>query len=181
MSDIGSLRARIEERRARAHLLRTGVPLATRRWRPRRGWESAARAAAYIIALGCTIAGAALAVSEPSTSVSMTAATYRIGATTLHANGSGVYLGDAALVVSRSDVGIVRSAADTSNGGRAESGVCFLSASERQERCVFDLGTTSMSAVDTWNGSGWSRRYDDGQQVTIPSDTMAPVPFAVGR
>jgi len=35
--------------------------------------------------------------------------------------------------------------------------------------------------VDTWTGNGWSRHYDDGQEVNIPATHLPPVPFAVGR
>jgi hypothetical protein len=181
VSDLRDLRVRIEERRARAHLLRIGSPAPTWRWQPRRRAGRLGRGIAYLAATGCTVAGAALALSPTTTSVSLTASTYRIGATTLRATAVGEYVGDAALVVAPAAGGVVRSAADATNGGRAESGVCFLSPAQRQERCVFALGATSLSAVDTWVGAAWSRRYDDGQQLTIPANTMAPVPFAVGR
>ncbi len=181
MSDLRDLRARIEERQARARLLRIGSPAPTWRWQPRRRAGRLGRVIAYLLAVGCTVAGAVLALSPIATSVSLTASTYRIGATTLHAAATGEYVGDAALVVAPVAGGVVRSAADATNGGRAESGVCFLSPAQRQERCVFGLGATSISAVDSWTGTAWSRRYDDGQQLTIPANTMAPVPFAVGR
>ncbi len=181
MSDLRDFLARIEEQRSRAHLLRIGSPAPAWKWQPRRRAGRMGRGIAYLVATGCTVAGATLAVSPTTTSVSATDSTYRIGATTLRATVAGEYIGDAALILAPGAGGIVRSAADVTNGGHAESGVCFLSPAQRQERCVFDLGATSISAVDSWTGAAWSRRYDDGQQLTIPANTMVPVPFAVGR
>lgn len=127
-----------------------------------------------------TLAGVLLAAA-PSTSVALTATTYRIGDTTLRASAAGSYTGNAALVIAPAGAGVERAAADTMVAGRPETGVCFLIAAQAQERCIFVIASTSVSAVDTWTSAGWSRRYEDGQQLIIPATALVPVPFAVGR
>lgn len=181
MSDLTTLRDRIDSQRRGSRLLPLGRPGTSHHWTPRRGRGGAALTLlGYGLALSATAVGALLATS-PSTSVEMTATTYRIGDTTLRATGTGTFTGQGALVLAPAGGGVARAAADATVDGRHETGVCFVSSSQAQERCIFVLATGSLSAVDTWAGSGWSRRYDDGQEITIPATTLAPVPFAVGR
>jgi hypothetical protein len=181
MSDLTTVRERLDAQRRRFRLLPIGSPGTSHRWtqRRRRG-RGITTLLGYGVALGATAVGVVLATS-PTTSVAMTATTYRIGDTTLHATGAGTFTGQGALVIAPSGGGVNRAAADVTVDGKHETGVCFVSSSQSQERCIFVIDSGSLSAVDTWIGSGWSRRYDDGQQVTIPATTLAPVPFAVGR
>ena len=179
MSDLTAVRQRIDERAPRP-LLPVGDPGSSRRWVSRRR-RSVVRAVAYVAALASTIAGLALTLTPASAAVVMSGDGYRVGDTTLHATSPGRYTGDGALIISAPADGVERAAGDAVVNGRHQDGVCFLAAGQRQERCVFSVGDTSVSAVDTWSGSGWQRRYDDGQQVTIPANTMVPVPFAVAR
>lgn len=181
MSDLAALRQRLAERRARARVLEIGPPGVTRRWQPLQQHRTLLRCLIYTAAAACSLTGVAFAMGHPVTSVSITPDSYRVGAATLHAQAPGQYVGDGALVIRPSTQGIVSSASDSNNAGRHESGVCLLSTAERQERCVFAIDGNSLSAVDTWTGNGWSRHYDDGQTVILPTATMAPVPFAVGR
>jgi len=181
MSDLSTFRGRLAERRSRARLLEVGAPGVSRRWRPLRPARRLVRVVAFAVAAACSLAGLALALQRAATSVTVTPDTYTIGGAVLHARAPGHYTGDGALVIRDQGSGVIASAADAQVGGTAESGVCFLSQGQRQERCAFVIGGGTVSAVDTWTGSGWQRRYDDGVIVSLPASTMAPVPFAVGR
>lgn len=179
MSDLAAIRERIDQR-AQRPLLPLGDPGPSHRWVSRRRGKTV-RITAYLLAVLSTVVGLALTLTPASAAVAMSGDSYRIGDTTLHATAPGRYAGDGALIVSAPADGVQRAAGDAVVNGQHQSGVCFLAAAQQHERCVFSVGATSVSAVDTWTGSGWQRRYDDGQQVSIPANTMAPVPFAVAR
>lgn len=179
MSDLTTLRERLD-RRAQRPLLPLGDPGLSHRWVARRP-RGAVRTVAYLATIASTVVGVALTLAPATTAVALAGDSYRIGDTTLHALGPGRFAGDGALIISAPVDGVQRAAGDAVVNGHHQSGVCFLASAQRQERCVFSVGGTSVSAVDTWDGSAWQRRYDDGQQIAIPVNTTAPVPFAVGR
>src|ERR1019366_3398379 len=99
----------------------------------------------------------------------------------LRSTGSGRYAGDAALVIGSTTNGVTRAAADAVVRGQDESGVCVMSVSQLEERCLFVTGSSNASAFVRWAGSSWNRRYDDGVPLTIPPNSMVPLPFEVGR
>lgn len=180
MSDVSAVRARIDAQRRRQRLLPIGKPGASQRWKPRGSRTGLAKLVGYSLALAATVGGMIL-TSAPTTSVAMSPTAYRIGDTTLRASAAGTFTGPGALIVVPAGGGIDRAAADVTVDGKRETGVCFVSPAQSQERCIFVINSGSVSAVDTWTGNGWSRHYDDGQEVNIPATHLAPVPFAVGR
>jgi hypothetical protein len=181
MTDLGQLREKLAERSQRVTWLPVGSPGVTTQWRPRSSPRRRVARLAYAVATILTVLGGFFALSAGATTVSISTTSYRVGASVLHAQSDGSFVGDGALMIMPEQNGIVRAGASIVVDGTTETGVCFLSKSQRQERCLFSANASSISAVDTWTGSGWSRRYDDGKQVTIDSNALAPVPFEVGR
>jgi hypothetical protein len=181
MNELATLRRQLRERQDSSALLPLGTPGVTTRWRSRSYRRRNARRTAYVATVLITVAGVYLATIAAGTSISMTASSYRVGASVLQAQGGGRYVGDGALIIEPEQNGIVRAGGSAVVSGETQSGVCYLSRGQGQERCIFSVGSASVSAVDTWTGSGWSRRYDDGKRATIPANTIAPVPFEVGR
>jgi len=130
-------------------------------------------------------AGGAVASALPGTvPVRETAGSYEIGGARLTATGPGVFRGPggAALVVERT-AGETRAGASAGLDGEHMTGTCILADAARTEVCRFTLNGAALSAVDTWTGDGWHRRYDDGREtdIAVAGGQPVPVPFAVGR
>jgi hypothetical protein len=129
-------------------------------------------------------AGAVVSALPGPVTVRSSAAAYEIGGTRLTAVSPGVYEGsDGAAVVLSHAPGVTRAGASAGLGGAHMTGSCDLPDGARTESCRFTLGGRPMSAVDTWTGSGWHRRYGDGRSVDIAvaGGRPVPVPIAVGR
>jgi hypothetical protein len=129
-------------------------------------------------------AGAVVSTLPGPVPVRATASTYEIGGSRLTATGPGVYRGPggAALVVEERP-GETRAGASAGLDGSHMTGNCVLLTRARVESCHFTLNGAALSAVDTWTGRGWHRRYGDGRTVDIAvaDGRPVPVPFAVGR
>jgi hypothetical protein len=108
---------------------------------------------------------------------------YRVGDVSLPARGGGVYAGPAGAVVIAPGPGGTRAAASTRLHGLPMRGACELAPNRRSERCTFDLGGRTVTAVDVLRHGGWDRRYQDGQLVRIDLEGGRPVPapIAIGR
>lgn len=180
MTDLDVLDRQIRAGTRRAPLLPLGQPGVSRRWRPRRP-RAVLRVAAGAVGIVATAVGLLLAATPAAPTLHVDADTYRVGDALLRSTGSGRYGGDAALVIGSTTNGVTRAAADAVVRGQDESGVCVMSVSQHEERCLFVTGSSTASAVDRWTGSSWNRRYDDGVTVTIPANSMVPLPFEVGR
>lgn len=129
-------------------------------------------------------AGAVVTLTPGPVSVRAGADAYEIGGSRLEATAPGIYEGSdgAAMVVVHAD-GTTRAGASVGLDGSHMTGVCTLVDGARTETCRFMLGDQALTAVDSWTGTGWDRRYDDGRHVTITvtSGVPVPVPIAVGR
>jgi hypothetical protein len=180
MSDLDVLERQIRAGRRRDPLLPLGQPGVSHRWRPRRP-RAVLRVAAGAVGVVATAVGLLLAAMPAAPTLRVDANSYRVGDGLLRATGNGRYTGDAALVVGSTTNGVTRAAADAVVRGRDESGICVMSVSQLEERCLFVAGASTVSAVDRWTGTGWNRRYDDGVTVTIPANSMVPLPFEVER
>jgi hypothetical protein len=130
------------------------------------------------------LAGAAVSRAPSPVEVRVTADAYEIGGSELLAAGPGVYrsAGGAAVVIESAGAA-TRAGASADLDGVHMTGACTLADAARTETCRFTLGGRSLSAVDTWTGDGWSRRYDDGRtaRIVVAGGRPVPVPVAVGR
>lgn len=140
---------------------------------------------ALLTALGLLAAagGAILGATPPEVTVTLDEHAYRLGDVALAAQGGGVYAGPAgAIVIARGPAG-TRAGASTTLHGDAMLGSCRLDPDGMHERCTFDLGARTVTAIDEFDGSGWRRRYSDGLEVRIRLGQArpVPVPIAVGR
>jgi hypothetical protein len=137
-----------------------------------------------VAGVAAAVAGAIASAAPSPVAVRAAADTYEIGGSRLTATGPGVYQGPggAALVVVHSD-GTTRAGASAGLDGAHMTGACTLVDGARTETCRFTLDGRLLSAVDTWTGDGWRRRYDDGRTVdmTVAGGQPIPVPIAVGR
>ncbi|MHB8507139.1 MAG: hypothetical protein ACYDGR_00630 [Candidatus Dormibacteria bacterium] len=140
-------------------------------------WHRFATAAGVMLAL----LGAWIANQPPLVTAGFSGTSYVIEGARLEASGAGAYGGPAALVVV-SDGSGDRAASSALVNGVKVRGLCFHGSGQASERCIFMVGKRSISAVDRRDGSGWLRRYDDGEQVVIHllGNSTAPVPFLVG-
>jgi hypothetical protein len=139
-----------------------------------------ALAAGAVLALGCAAAGVALSILPAGVSVVMTANTYRIGDSTLHAVAPGVYSGAGSLVLSHSGPDITAGGSAVVDGARWVA-FCELAADGAAETCRLQSGTRTLTAHDVWSKGGWERTYSDGVRVEIAASRGVPVPFPVGR
>jgi hypothetical protein len=134
--------------------------------------------------VAAAVAGAIVSTAPGPVTVRATPSDYDIGGSHLEATAPGVYrgAGGAALVIVHS-AGTTRAGASAGLGGAHMTGSCALVDGSRTETCHFTLAGRRLSAVDTWTGAGWARRYDDGRSVDIEvaGGTPIPVPVAVGR
>ena len=129
-------------------------------------------------------AGAAVSAAPATVTVSSSPDAYEIGSARLPATAPGVYQGaDGAAVVLEHTAGVTRAGASAGLAGSHMTGACTLPDGGRRESCRFTLAGREVDAVDTWTGSGWHRRYDDGRTVdlTVAGGHPVPVPIAVGR
>jgi len=124
-----------------------------------------------------------LATVTPPVDVALDADRYRVGNVILLARGGGVYAGaDGAVVIPEGAAGL-RASGSTRLHGERMLGSCQLTPDRRSERCSFDLGGRSLTAIDRLDNGGWNRRYQDGQTFRIQLDggQAVPVPIALGR
>lgn len=139
---------------------------------------------AIVAGLAAALAGAALLLNPGPVSVQMSSGRYDIGGALLTATAPDTYQGPAgaAMVVSHGG-GVTHAGASAVLNGTPMTGSCALPDGSRTERCQFALGGQALAAVDTWTGSGWQRRYDDGRtaSIDVAGGRPVPVPFAVGR
>lgn len=159
-----------------------GEERASRIWRSRHAprIRRCVLGAGVVLALGCTVAGVALATSPTDVQVSMTATTYRVGGATLHAVGNAVYSGDGALVIERSG-GIVHAGGSSTVDGHLWTGRCNVPADGLTETCSLHSGSRTLTARDVWSDGSWQRTYSDGERVQIIATRGIPVPFPIGR
>ena len=136
-----------------------------------------------MLGLAAAAAGAVLANMTPGVEVARDAGSYRVGNVTLLARGSGVYAGASGAVVIAEGANGIRASGSTRLHGVRMVGLCQMAPDQRSERCSFDLGGRSLTAVDQLDRGGWNRRYQDGQQLRIQLDASrpVPVPIALGR
>lgn len=178
-----SERAWFEEHLRGRTLLQVGDPGPPRTWRPRRLTRWLRRRGAVLAASAgvlCAGAGTVLAASTPVVGVTLDGAGYHLGASLLRPHGDGAFLGDGALVINRSAAGTLAASSAVVHGEHMV-GVCVLASVGESERCLFEIGARSITAVDEYEGNSWHRRYDDGQSLTVPAPRNIPVPFPVGR
>ena len=134
--------------------------------------------------VAAAVAGAAVSAAPGQVTVRATAGAYEIGGSRLTATAPGVYQGaGGAAVVIEHAAGATRAGASAGLDGAHMTGACTLADGSRTETCAFTLGGRQLTAVDTWSGGRWHRRYDDGRTVDIvvAGGAPVPVPIAVGR
>jgi hypothetical protein len=134
--------------------------------------------------VAAAVAGAVVSASPGPVSVRSSAEAYEIGGARLTATAPGVYQGpDGAALVLVHEPGMTRAGASAVLDGAPMTGSCALADRATTESCRFTLAGRHLSAVDTWTGRGWHRRYDDGRtlDVLVESGRPIPVPIAVGR
>jgi hypothetical protein len=155
---------------------------ASRVWRSRRARRARATAlaAGAVLALGCATAGVVLSIAPAEVTVTLTPSTYRIGDTTLHAIGSGVYSGTGTLVLGHSGPDLTAGGSAVVDGARWV-GLCEVAADGTAETCRLQSGTRTLTARDVWSAGMWRRTYSDARRVEIGAARGVPVPFPVGR
>jgi len=129
-------------------------------------------------------AGAIVSAAPGPVAVRATPDAYEIGGARLTATAPGVYEGPGgAAVVLRRVGGATRAGASASLDGVHTTGTCVLADGARTESCEFTLDDRPLTAVDTWTGGGWHRRYDDGRtaDIAVAGGAPVPVPLPVGR
>jgi hypothetical protein len=161
-------------------------PHAVRLRRTPSAWLPRLRPHLVLMVAGVAAAAAGAIVSSTPAPVTVRASAdrYEIGGARLTASAPGVYEGPAgAAVVIVHAGGVTRAGASAGLDGEHMTGSCTLVDGARTERCRFTLAGRPLAAVDTWTGTGWRRRYDDGRSVEIPvvGGQPVPVPIAVGR
>ena len=136
-----------------------------------------------VLGLAAAAAGAVLATVTPPVDVGLDTDRYRVGNVILLARGGGVYASTEGAVVIEDGVDGLRASGSTRLHGERMLGSCQLTPDRRSERCTFDLGGTSLTAIDRLDQGGWNRRYQDGQTFRIQLDggRAVPVPIALGR
>jgi hypothetical protein len=164
--------------------LPVGSPHAVRR--PRRVFRGARpleRILLTVLGMSAALAGVVLTLLPPTVTVGLDSHGYSVGDVLLEPRGQGIYTSPEAALVLFEDAGAVRAGASTHVGGERMLGGCRVSPRGRSERCWFQLGGHSHSAVDTLRDGGWERRYEDGRQVRIhlKGGRPVPVPFPIGR
>ena len=140
-------------------------------------------ALAGVVGLAAAAAGAVLATVTPPVDVALDADSYRVGSVALLARGGGVYASaQGAVVIAEGDDGL-RASGSTRLHGERMLGSCQLAPDRRSERCSFDLGGRSLTAIDRLDHGGWNRRYQDGQtfRIQLAGGRPVPVPIALGR
>jgi hypothetical protein len=159
-----------------------GRPGVAHRLAPRHPWgRRVLRALVLCVAVATGTAGVVLALAPPRVAVRMTASQYQVGQASLRLVSAGQFSGDGALVVRAQADGTLLAAGDAVHAGVDVSGECLEDRDRRSEQCIFDVGSRSLGALDTWTSGGWQRRYDDGVVVRIAVASPVPVPFLVGR
>jgi hypothetical protein len=156
--------------------------------RLRRGPSALPRVRLHVVLMLAGVAAAAAGAwvsAEPGpVAVRVSPDAYEIGGARLDATAPGVYQGanGAAVVLVRSGDATRAGASATLDGTRT-TGACTLADGARTETCQFTLNGRPLTAVDTWTGGGWHRRYDDGRtaDITVAGGTPVPVPLPVGR
>jgi hypothetical protein len=129
-------------------------------------------------------AGAIVSTQPGPVTVRMSPTAYEIGGARLDATGPGVYQGPRGVAVVLVQAGgVTRAGASASLGGAHTTGHCDLADGARTETCAFTVDGRPLSAVDTWTGGGWHRRYGDGRtaDITVSGGRPVPVPLPVGR
>jgi len=136
-----------------------------------------------MLGLAAAVTGAVLATMTPTVDVALDAGSYRVGNVTLPARGGGVYASASGAVVIAEGGDGLRASGSTRLHGVRMVGFCRLTTDQRSERCSFELGGRSVTAIDQLDGGGWNRRYQDGQRLRIQLDggRPVPVPIALGR
>lgn len=102
--------------------------------------------------------------------------------------GTEIFGGSATLVITTGAV-VSRGGAVMSWNGVPATGRCVLVhavSAETRETCDFTIGATRLTAVDRFDPviRTWSRRYDDGDEITIAlpaGASLIPIPFPLGR
>jgi hypothetical protein len=159
-----------------------------------RFWWHHRAAVSMVLALASTGAGVWLSVSPRVPSVGEDAGGVHIESITLTAvtpqsiAGMRVFTGDASLAISVEKLGLVQAGAVMTWGGAPATGRCVLrtAAARTTEACAFVIGTTRLSAVDSYDTRArtWHRQYHDGVDIAISvpaGEDPIPVPFPLGR
>jgi len=157
--------------------LPVGSPHPVRRSLP--ASRAVARPATAVLGVLAALAGGALGAAPPAVTVGMDAGAYRVGDAVLPARGAGVYAGPQGAVV----VAGPRAAGATRLNGVRAVGSCVLAAGAHSERCTFDVGGRTLTAVDRLDRGGWERRYGDGRtaRIELGAGRPVPVPIPLGR
>jgi hypothetical protein len=134
--------------------------------------------------VAAAIAGAVVSAEPGSVTVQASPGAYEIGGARLDATAPGVYQGSggAAVVLVRIG-GATRAGASATLDGAQTTGRCTLADGARTEACQFTVDGRPLTAVDTWTGGGWHRRYGDGRtaDIAVTGGQPVPVPLPVGR
>jgi len=99
-----------------------------------------------------------------------------------------IFTGSATLVITTA-AGVSRGGAVMTWNGVPTTGRCVLLhvvSDETSETCDFTMGSALVTAVDRFDPEKrtWSRRYDDGDEITIavpPGASLIPIPFPLGH
>jgi hypothetical protein len=158
----------------------TAVHQSDRIWR-RGGWQANQHRVAIALGLLAALAGAWLGLSGTGPVVGLDQGGYRVGSEILSPTGASTYAGSGAVVISHASAQTVAGGSAVVRG-KAVRGVCAMQDDGLKAHCLFFIGSSSVTCVDTKKGGEWERRYDTGQTARIPlaGGRSVPVPFAIG-
>jgi hypothetical protein len=141
-------------------------------------WRYLPGAVGMVLAL----ASVALAIAPEVVSVRQDQLGYTIDGHWLGARGDGVYQGQSGVMVEKIKAGTFVAAGSSALNGHVMLGKCIWVESSPIENCRFSIGARTLRAKDERTFYGWTRQYDDGEQVELLVQNRDPVlvPFAVG-
>jgi hypothetical protein len=157
-------------------------------------WRRHQAGALAVLALAAAGFGVWLSTSPRGHVVSMNAGGVRVDDVVLTRVASAPYAGFqlftgvATLALNPAAPGMMRGGAVMSWNGHATTGRCVVRTTRHAtgEACEFSIGTTRLTAADTFDHSSstWHRRYSDGVEIAIAvpvGSALIPVPFPVGH
>ena len=136
-----------------------------------------------LLGLLAAAVGTVLGAAPPGVGVEMRSDRYIVGDVTLFAAGDGVYAGAKGAVIIATGADGVRASGSTRLHGQRMLGSCQMASDQHSERCAFDMGGKTVTALDRLDRGAWERRYYDGQTIRIQlgGGRPVPVPIALGR
>ncbi|HKF77242.1 MAG TPA: hypothetical protein VKF59_13955 [Candidatus Dormibacteraeota bacterium] len=136
------------------------------------------------VGVAAAVGGLVLYATPADFVVRVDAGGYHLAGEDLVSRGGGVFLSASgtALVVERRPERVLAAGSAELNGQPA-SGRCEEAAGSGQATCEFTVAGRSFTAADVRTATGWSRRYSDGETISIrvDGDGDTPVPFPLGR